>query len=62
MKISDDPHNYTDSEDFDEEEYDDFTLLERLETLREDMEDLGITILQELIERIEKLHRQLDAS
>ena len=35
-------------------------MLERLETLREDMEDLGITNLQELIERIEQLHRQLD--
>jgi hypothetical protein len=61
MKTSDDPRNYTDSEDFDEEEYDDFTLLERLETLREDMEDLGIASLQELIERIKELHRQLDA-
>jgi hypothetical protein len=52
--------NERDDEDFGEEEYDDFTMLERLETLREDMEDLGITNLQELIERIEQLHQQLD--
>jgi hypothetical protein len=42
------------------EEYDDMELLERLETLREDMEELGITSLAQLIARIEELHRQLD--
>ncbi len=52
--------NERDDEEFGEEEYDEFTMLERLETLREDMEDLGITNLQELIERIKELHRQLD--
>ena len=35
-------------------------LLERLETLREDMEDLGITTFAELIQRIEEMHRRLD--
>jgi len=35
-------------------------LLERLETLREDMEDLGVTTLSGLIQRIEELHRKLD--
>lgn len=44
-----------------EEEYSTMELLERLETLREDMEDLGITSFAQLIERIEALHRQLDA-
>ena len=44
-----------------EEEYDDLELLERLESLREDMEELGITTLAELILRIEKMHRRLDA-
>jgi len=43
-----------------EEEYDDMELLERLETLREDMEDLGVTTLTEVIQRIAELHRQLD--
>ncbi len=42
-------------------EYDELELLERLETLREDMEDLGITTLAQLIERIDALHEKLDA-
>lgn len=52
--------NARDDEELGEEEYDEFTMLERLETLREDMEDLGVTNLPELIERIEELHRSLD--
>ena len=44
----------------DEEEYEDMDLLERLETLREDMEELGVTTLAEIIRRIEELHRKLD--
>jgi len=47
-------------DDFDVEEYEDMGLLERLETLREDMEDLGVTTLEEVNRRIEELHRQLD--
>lgn len=42
------------------EEYSTMELLEWLETLREDMEELGVTTLQEVIARIEDLHRQLD--
>lgn len=50
-----------DNDSFDEEvEYDDLELLERLETLREDMEDLGVTTIAEVIQRITELHRQLD--
>ncbi len=45
---------------FDDEEYDDMELLERLETLREDMEDLRVTTLKDVILRIEELHRKLD--
>ena len=44
-----------------DEEYDNLELLERLESLREDMEDLGIRTLDELIKRIDELHNQLDA-
>jgi hypothetical protein len=44
----------------DEEEYGELELLERLETLREDMEDLGVTTLEEVIERINALHHTLD--
>ncbi len=47
-------------EDEDKLEYADMELLERLETLCEDMEDLRVTTLSELIQRIEELHRKLD--
>jgi hypothetical protein len=43
-----------------ENEYEQMELLERLETLREDMEDLGVSTLAEVIQRIEELHRHLD--
>ncbi|MBV9231277.1 MAG: hypothetical protein JOZ18_18340 [Chloroflexi bacterium] len=49
-----------DDDDVDDEEFDDMELLERLETLREDMEDLGVKTLAEVVRRIEELHRQLD--
>ena len=42
-------------------EYEEMILLERLETLREDMEDLGVTTLSEVVQRIEELHRRLEA-
>ncbi len=46
---------------FDENlEYDDLELLERLESLREDMEDLGVTTITEVIQQITELHQQLD--
>ncbi len=48
-------------EEWDTEEYSDMELLEMLESLREDMEELGVTTLQEVIARIEELHRKLDA-
>jgi hypothetical protein len=43
-----------------ETEYEEMELLERLETLREDMEDLRVATLAEVIQRIEELHRKLD--
>ena len=54
------PSEPDDDELVDEDEYDEMELLERLETLREDMEDLGVTTLAEVIQRIEEMHRQLD--
>ena len=45
---------------FDGEEYNEMELLERLETLREDMEDLGVTTLAEVVQRIEEMHHKLD--
>ena len=50
--------NTTEDDDFDE--YDDMELLEMLESLREDMEELGVTTLGEIIERIDELNRKLD--
>jgi hypothetical protein len=49
------------NDDETEEDYEDMDLLERLETLREDMEELGVTTLAEVIRRIEELHRKLDS-
>ena len=49
-----------DDGEMDREEYDEMELLERLEALREDMEDLGVTTLAEVIQRIEEMHRRLD--
>jgi hypothetical protein len=49
-----------DAEEYDSEEYDDLEMLEILETIREDMEELGVTTLQEVIQRIEELHRKLE--
>jgi hypothetical protein len=43
------------------EEYSDMELLERLECLREDMEDLGVTTLAEVLARIDELNQRLDA-
>jgi len=63
MKASDQQKSKPDELDddkFNDLEYDELAMLERLEALREDMEDLGVTNLSELIERIEELHRQLD--
>lgn len=54
------PPESDDDELEDEEEYDEMELLERLETLREDMEDLHVTTLAEVIQRIEDMHRRLD--
>ena len=45
---------------FDQDEYNDMEMLELLETLREDMEDVGVTTLAEIIVRIEALHKKLD--
>ncbi|HEY3993467.1 MAG TPA: hypothetical protein VGM01_11370 [Ktedonobacteraceae bacterium] len=51
-------------EDWDDDtnsEYSEMERLEMLESLREDMEELGVNTLQEVIARIEELHQRLDA-
>jgi DNA anti-recombination protein RmuC len=47
-------------EESQQKEYDLMLLLDRLETLREDMDELGIRTREELDARIAELHRQLD--
>lgn len=50
----------SDWDDDAQDEYSEMERLEMLESLREDMEELGVTTLQEVIARIEELHRRLD--
>ena len=52
--------NMEDADALSEQDYDDMELLERLETLREDMEELGVTTLAELMQRIEEMYKRLD--
>jgi len=49
-----------DDDDFDPAEYDALLRLERLESLEEEMQELGVTTLDEVRRRIEELHRQQD--
>jgi len=45
-------------DDFDPAEYDAMLHLERLESLEEEMQELGVTTLDEVRRRIDELHRQ----
>ena len=60
MNKIDPKKKHVEGDEFDTEEYDDLELLERLESLREDMEDLGVTTLAEVVLRINELHATLD--
>ena len=63
------PHHSADDDEleeredsaFDPAEYDSLLQLERLESLEEDMVELGVTTLDEVRERIAALHREVDA-
>lgn len=46
-------------EDLDNEEYDTMALLDQLESLEEEMEELGVTTLDEVRQRIRDLHERL---
>ncbi len=61
-KLPENQDNFDAMSDYevDEIEYEEMELLERLETLREEMEELGVTTLAEVNQRIEELHRRLD--
>jgi hypothetical protein len=47
-------------EEFDPAEYDAMLLLERLESMEEEMLDLGVSSLDDVRRRIAALHRELD--
>jgi hypothetical protein len=47
---------------FDPAEYDALLQLERLESLEEDMTELGVTTLDEVRQRIADLHSEIDAA
>ncbi|HEX8732217.1 MAG TPA: hypothetical protein VF725_09170 [Ktedonobacterales bacterium] len=56
----DDEEPLDDDEDFAEEgEYDALMLLDRLESLEDEMRELGVTSLDELQARIRDLHAQM---
>lgn len=58
---NDEPLDLEDDEDFAEEgEYDALMLLDRLESLEDEMRELGVTSLDELQARIRDLHAQMD--
>lgn len=46
-------------EDLNNEEYDTMALLDQLESLEEEMEELGVTTLDEVRQRIHDLHERL---
>jgi hypothetical protein len=49
-----------DDEDFDPAEYDTMLQLERLESIEEEMNELGVRTLDEVRKRIDELNRELD--
>jgi hypothetical protein len=57
---ADDPESALEDE-FDPEEYDVLLRLERLESVEEELMELGVTTLEEVRQRIADLHRELDA-
>lgn len=48
-----------DEADLDDDEYDELMLLDRLESLEEEMEELGVATLDELRSRIRDLHAEM---
>lgn len=58
----DDEDEQAAGESFDPGEYDTLMQLERLESLEEEMIEVGVTTIDELRERIARLHHALDAA
>lgn len=59
---ADDEEDDSDGSTFDPHEYDSLMQLERLESLEEEMIEVGVTTIEELRERIARLHQELDAA
>jgi hypothetical protein len=57
---ADDDQDLEDDEEFDPAEYNTMLQLERLESLEEEMTELGVTTLDEIRRRIGELNIQLD--
>jgi hypothetical protein len=57
---ADDNSDLTGDEDFDPAEYDTMLRLERLESLEEEMIELGVQTLDDVRRRIAELHKELD--
>jgi hypothetical protein len=55
-----DDNEQQEDESFDPAEYDALLQLERLESLEEDMLELGVTTLEEVRQRIATLHREIE--
>lgn len=53
------PGENEDFAELDSEEYDAIALLDQLESLEEEMEELGVTTLDEVRQRIHDLHEKL---
>ncbi len=58
-RATDGDHDAPDDEALDEGEYDTLMLLERLESLEDEMDELGVNTRDELRERIRDLHAEL---
>ena len=54
------PDDLEDDDDFDPGEYNTLIELERLESLEEEMQELGVTSLDDVRRRVEELNAQLD--
>ncbi len=53
------PDDADDSDELDDDEYDALMLLDRLESLEDEMVELGVTTLEELRARIRELHAEM---
>lgn len=59
-KRVDDDEAEQEDRDFDPKEYETMLELERLESIEEEMTELGVTNLDQVRKRIRELHEQLD--